>query len=47
MRYQQNLKGFDLSIIVFPSNRLDVVLGLVANLEQALEAIGRGQVLEL
>lgn len=47
MRYQQNLKGFDVSIIIFPSNRLETVLGLVTRLKQELQVLGRDQVLEL
>ncbi len=47
LRYQQNLKGLSLAIIVFPSNRLSVVEALAEKLQDALSTIKSGEVLEL
>ena len=47
LRYQQNLKRFDISIIVFPSTHIKVVLGLTEELKAALQQITRGTLIEL
>ena len=47
LRYQQNLSGRALAIVVFPSNRLSVVKSLVPRLVAVLPALNRGEVLEL
>lgn len=47
IRYQQNLKQLAISIVVFPSNRLEVVLALVEPLKAILEGITRPIVIEL
>jgi len=47
LRYQQNLDGLTLSIIVFPSNRLDAIKNLAPQLKDVLSVIGRGEIVEL
>jgi hypothetical protein len=47
LRYQQNLSGLTLAIVVFPSNRLSVVKALVTRLETILPSLERGAVVEL
>jgi predicted nuclease of predicted toxin-antitoxin system len=47
LRYQQNLSGLALAIIVFPSNRLSVVKGLAGQVKAALADIRRGEIVEL
>lgn len=47
LRYQQNLSGLTLAIVVLPSNRLSVVKSLVARLQAALPSLQRGEILEL
>lgn len=47
LRYQQNLEGIRLAIIVFPSNRLGTIKDLAEPLKDALSRIEPGQVIEL
>ena len=47
LRYQQNLKGRKIAIILFPSNRLAVVQEYEAKLRQALSKIQPGDFVEL
>lgn len=47
LRHQQNLKRFDISIIVFPSTRIDIISSLTEELKTALEGITRGVLIEL
>lgn len=43
LRYQQNLKGRRLAILVLPSNRLKVLRGMTADIEAAIALIIPGQ----
>lgn len=47
LRYQQNLRGRGIAVIVLPSNRLRVVERLVPRLNRALEEIAPSAFLEL
>lgn len=47
LRYQQNLSGLALAIIVFPSNRLNVVKTLAPQVKDALSVIRQGEIVEL
>ncbi len=47
LRYQRNLKGIKFAIIVFPSNRLSVVKRLVQRVNDTLERIQQGEIVEL
>lgn len=47
LRYQQNLTGKRLSVIVLPSNQVPVVTALLPAIEQSLNAIQSGAVVEL
>ena len=47
LRYQQNLSGLALAIIVFPSNRLSVVKTLVPQVKEVLSVIRQGEIVEL
>ena len=47
LRYQQNLVGRTLAIIVFPSNKLSVVKQLEAPLKNALRTVMPGVIVEL
>ncbi len=47
LRHQQNLKRFDISIIVFPSTRIDIILGLTEKLKTALQGITPSTLIEL
>ena len=47
LRYQQNLKGRKIAIIVLPSNRLPVVRKYEGKLKQALSRIKPGDFVEL
>lgn len=47
LRYQQNLTGKRLSVIVLPSNQVPVVTALLPAIEQSLKAIQSGAVVEL
>jgi hypothetical protein len=47
LRYQQNLKGRKIAIILFPSNRLPVVKEYEEKLKQALSQIKPGAFVEL
>jgi predicted nuclease of predicted toxin-antitoxin system len=43
LRYQQNLKGRRLAILVLPSNRLKVLRRMIADIEAAIAQIVPGQ----
>lgn len=47
LRHQQNLKGLALSIIVFPSNRLNAVKSLSKTLQDTLATISSSEIVEL
>jgi predicted nuclease of predicted toxin-antitoxin system len=47
LRYQQNLKGRKIAVILFPSNRLPVVKEYEEKLRQALSQIKPGAFVEL
>jgi hypothetical protein len=47
LRYQQNLQGRQLAIIVFPSNRLEIVKTLGPALTAALAQVAMGSYIEL
>jgi hypothetical protein len=47
LRYQQNLQGRRLAIIVFPSNRLEIVKTLGPALTAALAQVTSGSYIEL
>ncbi len=47
LRYQQNLRGRILSIIVFPSNRLRIVQTLEGKLKASIEQVTGGDYIEL
>lgn len=47
LRHQQNLKRFEISIVVFPSTHIDTILSLTAELKIALQEIARGSLIEL
>jgi hypothetical protein len=47
LRYQQNVSGLTLAIVVFPSNRLSVVKALTPRLQSVLATLGRGEIVEL
>ncbi len=47
LRHQQNLKRFKISIIVFPSNHYEIVLGLAEKLKTALRGITPSTLIEL
>ena len=47
LRYQQNLKRFEIAIIVFPSNDYAVVLGLTERVKIVLQEILRATLIEL
>ncbi len=47
LRYQQNLRGIRLAIVVFSSNRLGVVQREAEELKRVLPDIRSGQIIEL
>ncbi|HEY5871565.1 MAG TPA: DUF5615 family PIN-like protein [Candidatus Tectomicrobia bacterium] len=47
LRYQQNLRGRTLAIMVFPSNRLSVVKTLEGKLKASIEQVTGGAYIEL
>ncbi|MFN8485982.1 MAG: hypothetical protein U0350_00240 [Caldilineaceae bacterium] len=47
LRYQQNLVGRTLALIIFPSNKLSVVKQLELSLKQALQTTTPGTFIEL
>ena len=47
LRYQQNLAGRRLAILVLPTNRIPAVKALLPAIEQALERIRPGMLIEL
>ena len=47
LRYQQNLSGLAVAIIVFPSNRLSVVKTLAPQVKDALSVVRQGEIVEL
>jgi hypothetical protein len=44
LRYQQNLKGRRLAILVLPSNRLKVLRGITQDVEVAIAQVVPGKV---
>ncbi len=47
LRYQQDLRGLRLAMIVFPSNRLKVVESLVSRVKETLSVIKASEIVEL
>ncbi len=47
LRFQQNLRGLDLALVVFPSNRLAHVIALTPRLREVLATIASGALIEL
>jgi len=47
LRYQQNLRGRVLAILVIPTNRLREVLRYVPDIRSALAVIKRGDYVEI
>lgn len=47
LRYQQNLQGRTLAIIVFPSNRLSVIKQLASQITAVVPTIAPGTLIEL
>ncbi|HEV2863533.1 MAG TPA: DUF5615 family PIN-like protein [Pyrinomonadaceae bacterium] len=47
LRFQQNLKKYGFAVILLPSNKVPVVLGLTHDIEAALDAIKPGEFVEL
>jgi len=47
LRYQQNLSGLRLAIIIFPTNRLKFIEDLVQKVEYMLSVINHGEIVEL
>lgn len=47
LRYQQNMVGRTLALIIFPTNKLSVVKRLKDELDAALESIAAGKYIEL
>lgn len=47
LRYQQNMAGRKLALIILPTNRLSIVKKLADEIERALQHIGAGQYVEL
>ena len=47
LRHQQNLSGRRLAFIILPSNQVPVVTLLIAAVEQALQTIRQGDVVEI
>jgi len=43
LRYQQNLKGRGLAVVVLPSNRLKVLRGMMAGIEAAIAKVEPGK----
>jgi hypothetical protein len=47
LRYQQNLSSFGIAVIVLPSNQVPIVKQLVPAIEQALESLRPGDLVEV
>jgi predicted nuclease of predicted toxin-antitoxin system len=47
LRYQQDLRGLKLAVIVFPSNRLNVVRSLEERVKETLSSIKASEIIEL
>ena len=47
LRYQQNLTGLDLAIILLPSNQVPVVRSLLPKLDETLNDIGPSDFIEI
>jgi hypothetical protein len=47
LRFQQNLKKYSFAVLLLPSNRVPVVLGLVPDIKAALTTIKTGDFVEL
>ena len=47
LQYQQNLAAGRLAVIVLPSNQVPIVMKLLPSIEQALQSISAGAVVEI
>lgn len=47
LRYQQNLAGRRLAIVVLPSNQVPIVVALLPVIEQGLQSIQSGTIVEI
>jgi uncharacterized lipoprotein NlpE involved in copper resistance len=47
LRYQQNLSRMNIAIVVFPSNRLKIVMRLIGRLKDVLMTIRATEIVEL
>jgi hypothetical protein len=47
LRYQQNLAGRRLAIVVLPSNQVPIVVALLPVIEQVLQSIQLGTIVEI
>ncbi len=47
LRYQQNLVEIDISILLLPTNKVPVIKGLLPQIEDALDKIGKHDFVEI
>ncbi len=47
LRYQQNLSNINLAIVILPSNQVPVVIKLLPEIEQTLQTILSGDIVEI
>ena len=47
LRYQQNLSGRRLAVIVLPTNQVRAVVGLLPAIEDAMKAVQPGKLIEI
>jgi len=47
LRFQQNLKKYSFAVVLLPSNRLAIVLGLITEIEAAVSSIKPGDFVEI
>ena len=47
LRFQQNLKKYSFAVILLPSNKVPVVLGLTHNIEAVLDTLKAGDFVEI
>lgn len=47
LRYQQNLKGRRLAVVVLPSNQVPIVATLLPTIEQVLQSTQPGTIIEI
>lgn len=47
LRFQQNLKKFSFAVLLLPSNKVPVVVGLLPDIEAELTAIRPGDFVEI